>query len=571
MLEFRSSMDAMSWLKDKPIAYAQVLAVRGTLRTWPRIVASRSKELILQASRSLLVSATSWNYSPSQLPRSIVISALRDFRLYTGRELGDAVAAEHAVASINATIDVFRASKPDDAIDALGLSAPESARAIRTEARFENAYYTSHIADAVYAVLAEDADWLDKSRLEQHEATRILMTRPLWPGEMPHTLASTWNQARQFLTEKGDWDIWMDWYEQRLKGSDTAFTRLPIPQDEVTFSVIMENDSFWNRDPETVNADIKARLDAARLASNTTDDEALKTLPSIYDVKLVNGQLDARFVSADIANQDFGAQFHDTLRDLVDVAVEELENQQAPRLYRHMVERLRDNLAHPLGDLPFGKLMALQINLAAHAEAFGTGTLLPFQDSIRGTLTGLSDSLETLLGLSKSVQDAKASAYSLRINPADLPQLEVAYHGYLAAVTESGAGTAAYIEALNPDAEGNEDLNALAAEMANEPAILQAILRRRTERMGLNLVIVWNSLSILKKFAATYGYSLARIIDKEVTIGNLLAMLIPASVGVKSGLSPWVLWAIIASVPPFAVFKVVFRKLEESKAKESQK
>jgi hypothetical protein len=79
-----------------------------------------------------------------------------------------------------------------------------------------------------------------------------LANSPLWWRAAPDWVAREWTRLRSILPKNESWDVWIDWYEERLRGgsrgehSELVFTS--VPQEE------------WDKGPATANAWIKAHL-----------------------------------------------------------------------------------------------------------------------------------------------------------------------------------------------------------------------------------------------------------------------------------------------------------------------
>ena len=69
---------------------------------------------------------------------------------------------------------------------------------------------------------------------------------PLWPSGVPKWASAAWTELKAALPAKQDWDVWIDWYEKRLRGGsrDEAYELVfaSIPQEE------------WERGPAAANA-----------------------------------------------------------------------------------------------------------------------------------------------------------------------------------------------------------------------------------------------------------------------------------------------------------------------------
>src|SRR5262249_266680 len=90
----------------------------------------------------------------------------------------------------------------------------------------------------------------DAKMIEQELRPDVVATRELWPGGMPVHLSEAWEALKSaLLAADENWDVWIDWYEERLSGRETDETlelaRATIP------------DEFWEQGPQVLNGHIK--------------------------------------------------------------------------------------------------------------------------------------------------------------------------------------------------------------------------------------------------------------------------------------------------------------------------
>lgn len=131
-----------------------------------------------------------------------------------------------------------------------GLSAPSeiSPSAIRLDAPAD-ASFTAAYATADPALRAEIA-------FDVAAANRFgvgpLADLPLWLRTAPEWAHAAWNGLRSALPQDEGWEVWIDWYEDRLSGGsagedhELAFVRPPL--------------DVWDKGPAAGNAWITARL-----------------------------------------------------------------------------------------------------------------------------------------------------------------------------------------------------------------------------------------------------------------------------------------------------------------------
>jgi len=111
---------------------------------------------------------------------------------------------------------------------------------------------------AAYAAAAAASDpavrmeiRFDASALQRLGARR-LADLPLWWESPPDYWKKDWERLKTALPGDEDWDVWIDWYEERLRGGsrgeayELVFARAP--------------QEVWDRGPAAANAWIKAHL-----------------------------------------------------------------------------------------------------------------------------------------------------------------------------------------------------------------------------------------------------------------------------------------------------------------------
>ena len=162
------------------------------------------------------------------------------------------VAAEHAAAA--------------HISDALALSAAAYAAAVADIVTQDTAFAAPLAAPfdgpapfaAAYAAAAAAADpavrmeiRFDASALQRLGARR-LADLPLWRQSLPDWWKHDWERLKAALPDDEDWDVWIDWYEERLRGGSRGEAY------ELVFASAPQE--VWDRGPAAANAWIKAHL-----------------------------------------------------------------------------------------------------------------------------------------------------------------------------------------------------------------------------------------------------------------------------------------------------------------------
>lgn len=94
---------------------------------------------------------------------------------------------------------------------------------------------------------------LDATLVEEGKASAEVASSRLWRCTRPEPLNILWQEMNtSLLAEKQDWDVWIDWYEDRLSGRPTDRER--------EFAYVAIRNELWNKGPALVNAEIKRRI-----------------------------------------------------------------------------------------------------------------------------------------------------------------------------------------------------------------------------------------------------------------------------------------------------------------------
>jgi hypothetical protein len=79
---------------------------------------------------------------------------------------------------------------------------------------------------------------------------------PLWPGTAPHRISSAWIELERRLWSAGDadWEVWIEWYQDRLAGR-------PSLGEEFDIAVATLPNGLWEQGPKAVNAEIRRLIE----------------------------------------------------------------------------------------------------------------------------------------------------------------------------------------------------------------------------------------------------------------------------------------------------------------------
>jgi hypothetical protein len=186
---------------------------------------------------------------------------------------------EAAGEAVNFAVNTFRIASHSTAAFGAVRAAASTATAIVSEPKTNTMNAVVGALDATVGVSAMTVI-LQEIRADaaiirsQSRRAAELMDLPHWSHGVPRWAEIAWTELRALLPNGEDWDVWIDWYEERLRGGsrgeeyELPFAR--VPQEE------------WDKGPAAANAWIKAHLppqpDHAqqRPATEINDQESLE-------------------------------------------------------------------------------------------------------------------------------------------------------------------------------------------------------------------------------------------------------------------------------------------------------
>lgn len=133
-------------------------------------------------------------------------------------------------------------------VDQAAIHAAEVVEA--SAAALDSALMEYPLGDAARKTASRDLELLD-------EGTQLadLLALPIWHVDPPRQAAGLWSDAReQLLARHENWEVWLDWYEQRLRG-----TLDPTQLDIVRAREATEDD--WKKGPAVANAKIRRAIE----------------------------------------------------------------------------------------------------------------------------------------------------------------------------------------------------------------------------------------------------------------------------------------------------------------------
>ncbi|WP_346898701.1 P-loop NTPase fold protein [uncultured Roseibium sp.] len=160
-----------------------------------------------------------------------------------------ALAAANAAAATNAAFAATNAAAAANA--ALAATNAAATTKATANAALTNATTNAALA-AANAALAADALNSDRRHIDSGLPVQEFASLPLWSdGQFPGAFAKYWEELKsQLLSRDEDWDVWTQWYEDRLAGNP--------PEDEaLAVARVTLPEPMWREGPKLVNATIK--------------------------------------------------------------------------------------------------------------------------------------------------------------------------------------------------------------------------------------------------------------------------------------------------------------------------
>jgi hypothetical protein len=187
----------------------------------------------------------------------------------------------------------------------------------------------------------------DISTLEEIDQSASLAS-PLWRASAPEWAKTGWAQLQTALPKGEDWDVWVDWYEERLRGGSRA------EQYELVFaSVPLE---VWGKGPAATNAWIRVHLPPVFEKGQDSLPPPLDNVPSVDTyainvagkIAVVPGPQNVPVFPFSMSEEDHRLWLSAS-RELVHRLIDDID---AKKFGNFPVERYRDYLVRYESDLP---------------------------------------------------------------------------------------------------------------------------------------------------------------------------------------------------------------------------
>ena len=270
---------ALDWLKNQPVNVLMTITARIALRMLPlivdvnRIAKSRdfARRLALPMFRATAMAWYGAKYPSSRISlrgaAAATAASIAGGYAHTAAATRAAVIAENAVQIIAwsyaqtagaseagaAQIDRANASEPLKYTEGSLRQAWDAVATFVTDITSAQAELIAAVAaDASAVEAAASHDGREDVAVEQ-------AAQPLWPVVVPAWIAAAWEELKTSLMRaEEDWEVWIEWYEDRLAGRIS-------PDPAIDIACVTINEQLWEQGPKAVNAAIRHLLDKTSL------------------------------------------------------------------------------------------------------------------------------------------------------------------------------------------------------------------------------------------------------------------------------------------------------------------
>lgn len=374
----RDHKDLQEYLRTSYALNAQVLAVRAAVRVMPLVAGSsptssyRHKRLMLAVFRALFFSWAASHESDikGMMSASFVRAAIYASEFIedifrsasdTSVKLNAAASALHAASAVRPIYDVDAEASVIDAV-------ASASYALTTGFDCIAATETNVVWGAVHA---------DLVRIEVENSFSCL-AEPLWPkGRYPEKIPDQENTFMKVLGTYGDdWSLVFDFY-RLLRDGLHPLSNLGDKAESILVSLVLENNNFWERQPDEVMRDLAERL-GGRGEPTVRDGEIDGILENLIQVAAdfrfgenEKGAIDALPFSELARDPGFAGTTLSEAREKAQELADRLKRANAPGRLVRSVTRLLEALPEHVSDLNPALLRSRSRSLEADAIAYG--------------------------------------------------------------------------------------------------------------------------------------------------------------------------------------------------------
>ncbi len=291
MVEITSSEGLEEWLRGQERPICAGFAARCALRVLPvlnkEVQDSRNKKSINLILPVFRATAVSW-----------CVGTIPNQSAELG---GDPTAYAYIAAAKIVDVATVYAETSDAAIIAATEAVDAASYVTYGNANAADAaLFATDVAPAVWNEINSDVTFLDKGG-----DVEGLMQRPLWSKERPVELRTDWEEMKTALLGlKQNWQVWTNWYEDRLIGGPRPNGRLVIEALERERVLIPNED--WEKGAAHVNALI------AQMEKRYQVPEPPKQRPAVIEVELRDdGKIHRKADEAETQDQEHEADLHE--------------------------------------------------------------------------------------------------------------------------------------------------------------------------------------------------------------------------------------------------------------------
>lgn len=503
--------DVRKRLSNKPVSWSVVIATRAALRSLPYLyldfTGSNSqkqvgKNLVLPVFRAMALPFAVGKYPAFGKELTASDASRAAAYVASGAAAGAASRAAAYVAYAASGVASDAA-----AYTASGAAAGATARAA-SDAFRAAAYTASGATSDAFRAATESQVENDVASLETGTSPEALMVQPLWSDEVKGLPEGEWGGLRQLLLAAADdWDVWVDWYEDRLVGRNTS----GLPNEaarEIDLRIARQDNEWWKQGSKKVNADIKKWIGDlwVEVIPSDSDDEAdLVSGPSAFGYSVNEGQI----VAVPIGRLDESEFAKDIWADVLEKAQSvrlSLERTQAPPRVLQTLDRFVAELGGSISEVRPGRLLSRSRSLDADLAMLSTAA---YRDEMpldaQAALRDLAESVEDLRALFPELLEHETNRIARTIVDGNMSQVQQSLKDVTEIAAQSPNVEASTVTALEM---ANVDINEAqqVAEEATDQEVIAKAEIARSRLLALKAMDVRNfTIAVLKGAARETG------------------------------------------------------------------